>query len=210
MKDYLKWYGDSIIKILLIVLTVGVACCFAYNHIGKLHQAQALTAAQAQDIAVLENKLNVSKVEAESLQAEIKKAQEGKVKPVDSYTVSAPSDYEAAEKVAGQINNKDPAVPAAALEKTDRTIVAPQPDNKEYQVGVYKANLYKGWGFGSGLGTYDGEPYIPLGIERNFSKDESVTFQISVDPQESIENGKLDIKGGQVMYWKKTNKVLWF
>lgn len=214
MKEYLSYYSKSIITVLLIVLTFGIVGYFAYHYIStkddKLHEAVALTQEQSMDAAILKNKLEISEQNAIELQKQIQKAQAGIIKPVTSFTQTAGTIEDATIQVQEKINNKDPALPSAALEKTDRTIVAPQPDNKDFKVGVYKTNLYKAWGFGSGLGIYDGEPYVPLGVERNFSKNESVTFQISVDPKESIEDGKLDIKGGQVMYWKKTNKVLWF
>lgn len=182
---------DAFKKIFIIIVIV-LAGLFIYNHFDdKIHQAQVLTATQAQDIAILENKLKVSKVEAESLQAEIKKAQEGKVKPVDSYTVSAPSDYEAAEKVAGQINNKDPAVPAAALEKTDRTVVAPQPENKDYQVGVYKINLNKDHKIKAGGSYIDGKGYLNAGYQQS---------RLEIIAHGQIENNKIKYKGTTAMW----------
>lgn len=190
MKDYLKWYGNTIVKFLLVILTVVIAV-YAYKYISddRLHRAQVLTSTQAQDIAVLENKLKVSKVEAESLQAEIKKAQHGKVKPVDSYMVSAENTDYAAETVAGQINNKDPAVPATALEKTDRTVVAPQPDNKDYQVGVYKINLAKKNAIGLGLESHKDDFYSTISYEHVYKKDKAIEAEVHYDIADKKING---------------------
>ena len=182
-------FMDTLKKVFIIIVIVAIGL-FIYNHFDdKLHRAQVLTSTQAQDIAVLENKLKISKVEAESLQAEIKKAQEGKVKPADSYTVNAPSDYEAAEKVAGQINNKDPAVPAAALEKTDRTVVAPQPENKDYQVGVYKINLAKKNALGLGLESHKSDFYSTISYEHVYKKDKAIEAELHYDIADKKVNG---------------------
>ena len=183
------FFMDTLKKVFIIIAIVAIGL-FLYNHFDdKIRQAQVLTATQAQDIVILENKLKLSKVAAESLQVQIKKAQEGKVKPADSYTVNAPSDYEAAEKVAGQINNKDPAVPAAALEKPDRTVVAPQPDNKEYQVGVYKINLAKKNALGSGLESHKSDFYSTISYEHVYKKDKAIEAELHYDIADKKVNG---------------------
>ena len=183
------FFIDAFKKIFIIIVIV-LAGLFLYNHFdGKIHQAQVLTSTQAQDIAVLENKLKVSKVEAEALQVQIKKAQQGKVKPIDSYTVSAPSDSEAAETVASQINNKDPALPAAALENTDRTVVAPQPDNKDFQVGVYKINLAKRNAIGLGLESHKSDFYSTISYEHVYKKDKAVEAELHYDIADKKVNG---------------------
>lgn len=186
--DFIK---KNLLYIICLVVAL-IAGLLMYNHFSdKLHRAQVLTSTQAQDIAVLENKIKLSRAEAESLQAEIKKAQQGKVKPVDSYTVSAPSDYEAAEKVASQINNKDPAVPSAALEKTDRTVVAPQPENKDYQVGVYKINLNKDHKIKAGGSYIDDKGYINAGYQQK---------RLEVIAHGQIEDSKFKYKGTTAMW----------
>lgn len=185
------FFMDTLKKVFIIIVIVAIGL-FIYNHFDdKLHQAQVLTSTQAQDIAVLENKLKVSKVEAEALQVQIKKAQEGKVKPADGYTVNAPSDYEAAETVASQINNKDPALPAAALKKTDRTVVAPQPENKDYQVGVYKINLNKDHKIKAGATYLDGKGYINAGYQQS---------RLEVIAHGQIEDSKFKYKGTTAMW----------
>lgn len=195
MKEYLQYYSKTVITMLLVVLTLGIAVYVGYRHLSgkedKLRDVQVLAATQAQDIAVLENKLKVSKVEAEALQVQIKKAQQGKVKPVDSYAVSAENADYAAETVASQINNKDPAVPSAALEKTDRTVVAPQSDNKDYQVGVYKINLNKDHKIKAGGSYINGKGYLNAGYQQN---------RLEVIAHGQIENNKIKYKGTTAMW----------
>lgn len=160
--DKIKKYLPYIIGIIVIVLVV----FFAYRyHNEQLAKVQILTVEQAQDINALQNKLKVSKQEASDLQERIKLAQQNTAKPNISYVVQAPSIDKATDKVAEHIKNKDPTLPAEALTKTDRTVVAPQPDNQDYQVGVYKINLDKSVKIKLGGSCIDSKAYINAGVQ---------------------------------------------
>ena len=121
----------------------------------------------AQDKNALQNKLDISKQNAELLANFIAQAQVGEVEPKVRFTVQAPSLPEAAEQVADRINGRDPTLPSVVLAKTDNTIVIAEKlneqqqaadrkvneknvgtdkpkINEEYGVGVYKNNNYQG------------------------------------------------------------------
>ena len=93
----------------------------------------------------------------------------------------------AATQVQERINRNDKTLPPAALEKTDRTVVAPQPDNKDYQVGVYKINLNKTRKIKAGVTQVDSHTYWTAGLQ--------------VGRWEGLVHGRGgDVKGGSVIY----------
>jgi hypothetical protein len=169
----------------------------------KHQQAVVLTEQQAQDINVLQNKLAMSKQNAELLVGVIEKAQGGKVQPINHFIIQAPNIQQATEDVASKINTRDPTLPPAALEKTDHTIVV-QNTNKtpaaNYDVGVFKVNNYKNWEWSTGYGQHGGDQYIPVALQRNFSKDDAVSAEYHVGGHE---------KGFEVKYIWKTDKLFW-
>lgn len=195
MKEYLSYYSKSIITVLLIVLTFGIVGYFAYHYIStkddKLHEAVALTQEQSMDAAILKNKLEISEQNAIELQKQIQKAQAGIIKPVTSFTQTAGTIEDATIQVQEKINNKDPALPSAALEKTDRTIVAPQPENKDYQVGVYKINLNKDHKIKAGGSYIDDKGYINAGYQQK---------RLEVIAHGQIEDSKFKYKGTTAMW----------
>ena len=117
------------------------------------------------------------------------------IPPQTSITIQAPSPQEATTIVTEKIQEKDPTLPPEALEDTDKTIVAEQQQNEEYQVGVYKINLQKDWSIGTGLGINDDEVYVPLSVSRQYKKDRAIDIQINLDPDKNLEPS-----GVQVMH----------
>lgn len=140
-------------------------------------------------------------------------------------TVQAPSLVQAGEQVANRINGRDPTLPAGTLEKTDNTVVtteklneeqqavarkvneknagAGKPKiNEEYGVGVYKNNNYRIWEWSVGYDQQNGEGYIPIGIQRNYSKDKAVVVEMHLDI------GKMkSVAGWEVKQVWKTDKL---
>lgn len=152
-----------------------------------LRQAQEMTAEQARDADTLRERLRISEGQAQQLARAVERAQEGKVQPVTHVTVTAPTVERAAAQVQERINKRDTTLPAEALEKTDRTVVAPQPDNKEYQVGVYKINLEKRRKIKAGVTQVDSHTYWTAGLQ--------------VGRWEGLVHGQGgDVKGGSVIY----------
>jgi len=192
----------------------------------RLQKVIVMSQQDAQDKNVLQNKLDVSKQNAEMLASFISRAKVGEVQPVAHFTVQAPSIAQAAEQVADRINGRDPTLPTVALETTDNTIVSTEnlneqqkaaakkvneknagtdkpKINEEYGVGVYKNNNYRNWEWSAGYGQQDGESYIPIGLQRNYSKDKAVEAEVHLDP------GKIkNITGWEVKQVWKTDKLL--
>lgn len=206
-----KYSRYIIIGVLLLLIIAGYTAYYFFHKNTaaetKLHETVTLTEQQATNINYLQNELNMSKQNAEALAAEVEKVKAGKVQPVVSFSVQAPTVQEAAENVKDRINAKDTTLPPAALADTDRTLSVPQqvkqPDGSQsWQVGVYKVNNYTNWYLGAGVGWHKGDFYIPVAAQRNFSKDAAIEAQAHVKPADVK-----DINGGQVMYKRAVNKL---
>ena len=153
-----------------------------------------MTSQQATDPNYLRNKLGMEKKDAEKTTVIIEKAQQGQLQPHGTVVVQAPSVEKAVERVYEKIEKKDPTMAPEALEKSDKTIVAPQPENEDYQVGVYKIDLQKKNSIGIGVGQHDGKTYIPVAYERMYAMNKAIEIQINYD----INDRK--VAGGQVMH----------
>ena len=124
---------------IVLLVAVGWLLWQHYNQTDtKLRQATVLTEQQAEDIRVLQNKLRISEGNATALQAAYERE---KNKPAATFYVQAPSLTAAADQAQERINNKDPSLPPAALEKSDRTAVVA--NETDYKVDVLKINLVK-------------------------------------------------------------------
>lgn len=55
-----------------------------------------------------------------------------------------------------------------------------------------KEKYKKNWEIGVGIGVFHGDPYIPIGIQRNFKEDSSIDLQVNLD--------RKGLAGGQVMF----------
>ncbi|CQR71697.1 hypothetical protein SOV_04950 [Sporomusa ovata DSM 2662] len=170
----------------------------------KLQQATVLTDQQAKDINYLQNALDESKQNAELLAKAVESAQAGKLQPEVRFVVQESTAQAASEIVTKHINQQDQSLPPIALEKTDRTVVVPneqKTSQANWDVGVFKVNNYKNWYVGTGIGVHEGNYYIPVGAQRNFSKDAAIDVQVHVD------TNLKEINGGQVMYRRAVNKL---
>ena len=160
----------QIIIAVLCIIVFAIVGILAYRYHAhtreELRQAQVMTAEQAQDAETLREQLRISEGQAQQLARVVERAQEGKVQPVTHVTVTAPTVERAVAQVQERINHNDKTLPPAALEKTDRTVVAPQPDNKDYQVGVYKINLRKDHSIKAGATVIDGKALMSIGYEQ--------------------------------------------
>lgn len=173
---------------ILVLAVVGVLTYRYHAHTQEaLRQAQIMTEEQARDADTLRERLRISEGQAQQLARAVERAQEGKTQPVTHVTVTAPTVERAAAHVQERINHNDKTLPPAALEKTDRTVVAPQPDNKDYQVGVYKINLDKRHKIKAGVTQVDSRTYWTAGVQ--------------VGRWEGLVHGQgQDVKGGSVIY----------
>lgn len=173
---------------ILILAVVGVLVYRYHAHTQEaLRQAQIMTVEQAQDAETLRERLRISEGQAQQLVRAVERAQEGKTQPVTHVTVTAPTVERAAIQVQERINKHDKTLPAEALAKSDRTVVAPQLENKDYQVGVYKINLDKRRKIKAGVTQVDSRTYWTAGLQ--------------VGRWEGLVHGQGgDVKGGSVIY----------
>ena len=173
---------------ILVLAVVGVLTYRYHAHTQEaLRQAQVMTAEQAQDAENLRERLRISEGQAQQLARAVERAQQGKTQPITHVTVTAPTVERAVAQVQERINKHDTTLPAEALAKSDRTVVAPQPDNKDYQVGVYKINLNKTRKIKAGVTQVDSRTYWTAGVQ--------------VGRWEALAHGQgSDVKGGSVVY----------
>lgn len=198
MWEFIK---NNIKDIIFILITIAVSVYLYYNintqkqMKEELKQAQEVTLEQAQSIEYLKKELSMRESDAKETVTIIKEAQNNQIPPNTSITIQAPTPQDAVNKVTEDINNKESYLPEEAKEDTDRTIVTEQPENEDYQVGVYKINTYRNWGVGTGVGTNDNDVYIPIVVSRQYKKDRSIDFQVNIDP-----NDNMNINGFQVVH----------
>lgn len=188
----------SILKVaILIALIVYIYFLFQEREAlqDRLDKAEQVTAEQAQDIDYMQEKLNTNKEQAKETITIIKEAQQNQIPPTTHITVQAPSLPDAVQQTTERIQEQDPTLPPEALEETDKTIVAPQPENEEYQVGVYKIDLQKDWSVGTGLGVHNGDVYVPVSVSRQYDNNKAVEVQVNLDPSKNMK-----LEGVQVMH----------
>jgi len=209
--------NPKVMTMLIITLALSVlVACAVINHAwqkhadseSRLQQATVLTQQQAQDKNVLQNKLDMSKQNAEMLAEFAKKALEGQAQPINHFTVQAPSLPVATQQVADRIKAKDPTLPPQALAKTDNTIVTPNTNKTpqaNYNVAVFKNNNYRNWEWSVGYGWQDGSRYIPVGLQRNYSKDKAIEAEVHLD-SDNIKK----VNGAEIKHVWKTDKLFFF
>ena len=197
-----KFINEHFESLLTILICLFIACLTMYISTNKLDVVPKddnddvvnMTPKQAQDENYVQNKLDTTKDEAKVIVVEVGKAQTNQIPPSTTVTINSTSPQEATKEITERIEKKDPTLPKEAIEDTDKTIVAEQPENEEYKVGVYKINTYKNWGIGFGIGKVDGTEYIPIAIERQYAHNKSLEFQVNYN----IDTHKID--GGQIMH----------
>ena len=161
----------------------------------KYRQAVVLQQEQLEQAQALSKALHISQMNAKELQAAYDALKDKP--PVASFTVSAPSLEVATEQVAERINKQDATLPPAALEKTDRTAVVK--NDNEYKVDVLKINLDKSWELSTGVGSHQGDVYLPIGLQRNYAPNKAVAAEVHLVPEDLVR-GKIKTSGWEVKY----------
>jgi hypothetical protein len=177
IKEYVQKYKVPLIVGTFLVL-LGVAYFMGKNHATAVNEEQQPVQI-LQDLLdntnVLQNKLDISEQNAKLLQTALDKVQTGKTQPIANYYVTAPNVEKAATIVEKQIASNDPALPPAALEKTDRTVVTPiEKDSAgnvlpadQQKVDVYKIDLRKDHKIKVGGTVIDNKAYWSAGYQQN-------------------------------------------
>lgn len=129
----------------------------------KKEEPKVMDYQQTTDPAAVQKKLDVSQGTAREITREIYHVQQSDAPPAITYYVQAPDVEAGARQVAKDIQAGKPAVPAAAAEKTDRTVVTA--DTTRQKVDVYKINLAKAHKIKVGAMTVGGKGYVGAGYQ---------------------------------------------
>lgn len=111
----------------------------------------------------LSKAIRVDSGTAREITREIERIHDGNTQPVVTYTVEAPDIETAATETAKSIEQKDARLPKQAVEKTDRTVITPDPNKQT--VDVYKINLRNNHKIKVGVLQADGKTYGGAGYQ---------------------------------------------
>ena len=153
------------------VLIIAGACliCLVAGMIYGCHKEQKATQPAVMpyqdttDPVKAADQLKLSDDSARAVTREIYHIQQTQPTPQVTYYVQAPDLTAGAETVARDIQEDKPSVPAAAREKTDRTVVTADHDHQK--VDVYKVSLRKPHKIKAGLMTANGKTYGGIGYQ---------------------------------------------
>ena len=184
---------SRLMAVLFVCLAIILCVLFLGNckHNSEKTQEEpiVLTPEEAVNENVLENKLDMNRSNARETASYIRDAQLGLRRPQTLYNERNDGGRSVTYTVQEKLARNDAALPKEALAKTDATIVAAQPENKDVPVGIYKINNYRNWEFGVGMGVHDGKTYIPMSLQRNYSKNHSVAVELHYDLKDNKVNG---------------------
>ena len=180
MQKMIDWIIKHKTLLLLAAVVVLLVCAYRVgSSVATKRQAEqqkpaVVTQEQTQDAKALQRQLDISRTNAEALRQQLATVQAEQRAPAATYYVTAPTVERAATIVERQIKADDPALPMAARERTDRTVVTPiakDKDGKELppdkqRVDVYKVNLRKDHRIKAGATMVDGKAYATVGYEQ--------------------------------------------
>ena len=160
--------------ILLIMLLLILGIVFSGEEQPAPEKPTVMTQEETQDARKLRDRLDISTENVNALEKRITAIQAGQRAPTTTYYVTAPTVERAATVVERQIRTDDVALPMAAREKTDRTVVTPiikDKDGKDLpadqqKVDVYKINLRKGHRIKAGATIIEGKALVTVGYEQ--------------------------------------------
>ena len=144
------------------------------GHEAEQGKPAVMTQEETQDAKKLKDRLDISTANANALEKRITAIQAGQRAPNTTYYVTAPTVERAATVVERQIRTDDAALPMAAREKSDRSVVTPIIKDKDGQdlppdqqkVDVYKINLRKDHRIKAGATMIDGKALVTAGYEQ--------------------------------------------
>ena len=161
MEQETKW------RIILAAAGICVLCIMGGLIYGgsreKKEEPKVMDYQQTTDPAAVQEKLDVTQGAAREITREIYHVQQSDAPPAITYYVQAPDVESGARQVAQDIQAGKPTVPAAAAEKTDRTVVTADTDRQK--VDVYKINLRRSHKIKAGIMTADGKTYGGIGYQ---------------------------------------------
>jgi len=186
--DWIKQNKIWIICATVVVIVAAVG--YLYWSSVKTQQGAATTMQyeDTTDPAALKPKLGVSAQEAGEIATKIVAAQQGGTSRRATYYITSPNVQQAATDTTKAINNNDPALPMAAVEKTDRTVVTADTDKQK--VDVYKINLRNNHKLKAGVTVADSKAYPTIAYQAG-------RVEVAV-----LTDGR-GVQGGTVLYTVK-------
>ena len=175
VKDTITTHKTACAAILAVLLVAVAYAVGRYaGHEAAEEKPALMRQEDTQDARKLKDRLDISTANANALEKRITAIQAGQRAPSTTYYVTAPTVERAATVVERQIRTDDAALPMAAREKTDRTVVTPiikdvdgqdlPPDQQK--VDVYKINLRKDHRIKAGASIIDGKVLMTVGYEQ--------------------------------------------
>ena len=167
-------HKTALLVILLTMLLLILGIVFSSEEQPAPEKPTIMTQEETRDARELRDRLDISAANANALEKRITAIQEGQRAPSTTYYVTAPTVERAATVVERQIRTDDSALPMAAREKTDRTVVTPiikDKDGKDLpsdqqKVDVYKINIRKDRRIKAGATIIDGKALMTVGYEQ--------------------------------------------
>ena len=167
-------HKTALLVILLTMLLLILGIVFSSEEQPAPEKPTIMTQEETRDARELRDRLDISAANANALEKRIAAIQAGQRAPSTTYYVTAPTVERAATVVERQIRTDDAALPMAAREKTNRTVVTPITKDKDGQdlpadqqkVDVYKINLKKDHRIKAGATIIDGKALMTVGYEQ--------------------------------------------
>lgn len=142
----------------IAVVLIVICTAFYINSREKIEQPKVVPQSTMSNPVELGKEIKVTPKQATEIVKAIPEA-----KPIITYSVAAPTVVQAANKTAEAIKNKNPEVPKAAIDNSDRTVVVP--NEGKQKVDVYKINLNKEHKIKAGVTVIDDKVYPTVGYQ---------------------------------------------
>jgi hypothetical protein len=184
--NFINTHKKQIACVTIIAILACAGIYFYLQHVKTAQEAaQVIKYENTTDQDKIKKDLAVDTATAGQIVKEIQYIHDGTTQPTVTYYVQSPTVEKAAEQTADAINKNDTTLPAAATEKTDRTVVTANTDQQK--VDVYKINLNKQHQIKMGVAGADGHAYIVVSYQAG-------RWEVPI-----VTQGK-NIKGGAILY----------
>ena len=147
----------------LCALSLLFGILFAWEKEKSEKKPKIIETTELQDPEKVQKNLTVRPESAREITREIYHIQSGGKEPAVTYYISAPDVKAAANETAAAIEKKSDALPKAVTEKSDRTVISPDPERQK--VDVYKIDLAKTHKIKVGAMTAGGKAYLGAGYQ---------------------------------------------
>lgn len=163
--NFINTHKKQIACVTIIAILACAGIYFYLQHVKTAQEAaQVIKYADTTDQNAIKKDLSVDTTTAGQIVKEIQYIHDGTTQPTVTYYVQSPTVEKAAEQTADAINKNDTSLPAAATEKTDRTVVTANTDQQK--VDVYKINLRNNHKIKAGVLYVEGDkPYAGIGYQ---------------------------------------------